>query len=207
MSGRGRLDPSCISLSLLKTALLPRGSACSRLPSPWPLLTATPSDTLLLSGVEYIVEEERQRNVSIGSVVTFFRNGKCQGKAFEDIWAEVYYPAASLYKAATVEFNFGPDFAFQPPADAQCRPCSDLAKAQMEAAAAGADGAGASGAAPDTSGSAAQTAATTASAEAGAPEAGAPEAGAESGAGAPAAEGEEGEEGEDGEEDEPMDEA
>ena len=45
------------------------------------------------------------------------------------MWAEVYYPAASLFRAATVTFNFGPDFAC-PPQDAEAaaaRPCSQLA--------------------------------------------------------------------------------
>ncbi len=37
-----------------------------------------------------------------------------QGVAFSDIWAEVYYPAISLYKSATATFNFGPNFAHPP---------------------------------------------------------------------------------------------
>lgn len=65
--------------------------------------------------------------------MTFYKNGVSQGTAFKDVWAEVYYPAASLYKAATVEFNFGPDFAFPPPADADARPACELAKPVDEA--------------------------------------------------------------------------
>lgn len=43
------------------------------------------------------------------------------------VWAEVYYPAVSLYKAATVEFNFGPTFAHPPPPAFEARPVSELA--------------------------------------------------------------------------------
>ena len=48
------------------------------------------------------------------SSISFFKNGKNQGVAFEDIFQGVYYPAASLYKNSTVEFNFGPKFKFLP---------------------------------------------------------------------------------------------
>ena len=67
-----------------------------------------------LKGVEYLVEEERDRVASHGSSITFYKNGVSQGAAFTDVWAEVYYPAASLFKAATVTFNFGPDFECKP---------------------------------------------------------------------------------------------
>lgn len=87
-----------------------------------------------LKGVEYIVEEERQRVVSTGSSVSFFKNGVSQGVAFEGVWAEVYYPAASLYKAATVEFNFGPNFKHPPPADVDARPLCELATPKEEPA-------------------------------------------------------------------------
>ena len=49
-----------------------------------------------------------------GSKITFFKNGKCQGTAFEDIYGGPYHPAASIYKNATVTFNFGPRFRFSP---------------------------------------------------------------------------------------------
>ena len=83
-----------------------------------------------LKGVEYIVEEEMKRTVSVGSSITFYKNGKTQSTAFTDVWAEVYYPAVSLYKASVVEFNFGPSFAFPPPSDLGSdvvKPVSDLA--------------------------------------------------------------------------------
>jgi len=79
-----------------------------------------------IKGVEYIVEEERERTPSVGSHIAFFKNGEPQGTAFEDVWAEVYYPAASLFRAAAVTFNFGPTFAFPPGCDA--RPVCELAK-------------------------------------------------------------------------------
>ena len=87
-----------------------------------------------LKGVEYIVEEERQRVVSAGSQLAFYKNGESQGVAFEGVWAEVYYPAASLYKAATVEFNFGPTFKYPPPADRDARPLCELATPKEGAA-------------------------------------------------------------------------
>ena len=44
-----------------------------------------------IKGVEYIVEEERERTPSVGSHIAFFKNGEPQGTAFEDVWAEVCY--------------------------------------------------------------------------------------------------------------------
>ena len=35
-----------------------------------------------------------------------YKNGEYQGIAFEDIYAGMYYPAVSLYKAATVRNGF-----------------------------------------------------------------------------------------------------
>ena len=66
-------------------------------------------------GVEYLVEEERARVPSVGSVIAFYKNGKPLGPAFTDVHAEQYFPAASLYRAACLTFNFGPSFAFPPP--------------------------------------------------------------------------------------------
>ena len=73
-------------------------------------------------------------------------NGQPQGTAFEDIWAEVYYPAASLFKAASVTFNFGPTFDF-PPADCDARPICELAN-PAAAPATTADASAAAAAAP-----------------------------------------------------------
>ena len=67
------------------------------------------------------------RTPSVGSSIAFYKNGQPLGPAFTDVWAEVYYPAAALYKAAQLTFNFGPAFAF-PPADAEgVAPMSSLA--------------------------------------------------------------------------------
>ena len=100
-----------------------------------------------LKGVEYLVEEERDRVSSHGSSITFYKNGVSQGAAFTDVWAEVYYPAASLFKAATVTFNFGPDFECKP-AGLDARPVSELAT-PPPAAADAAGGAGPSGSGGD----------------------------------------------------------
>lgn len=57
--------------------------------------------------------------VVLGSEITFFKNGICQGVAFKDLFGGRYYPAASLYtlpnqQSCEVKFNFGPDFEFFP---------------------------------------------------------------------------------------------
>ena len=54
-----------------------------------------------------------------GSKICYFKNGMCQGLAFEDILGGRYYPAASLYTMpnesnCVVKFNFGPNFNFFP---------------------------------------------------------------------------------------------
>ncbi|KAK1402773.1 Concanavalin A-like lectin [Heracleum sosnowskyi] len=50
-----------------------------------------------------------------GSEISFFKNGKCQGVAFKDLYGGRYYAAASMYTLpnqpnCVVRFNFGPDF-------------------------------------------------------------------------------------------------
>ncbi|CAL5423741.1 unnamed protein product [Camellia sinensis] len=54
-----------------------------------------------------------------GSEISFFKNGICQGVAFQDLCGGRYYPAASMYTLpnqpkCVVKFNFGPDFEFFP---------------------------------------------------------------------------------------------
>ncbi|KAJ8551345.1 hypothetical protein K7X08_000715 [Anisodus acutangulus] len=54
-----------------------------------------------------------------GSEISFFKNGVCQGVAFQDLYGGRYYPAASMYTLpdqpnCVVKFNFGPDFEFFP---------------------------------------------------------------------------------------------
>ena len=46
--------------------------------------------------------------------ISFFKNGKFQGYAFEDIWCGTYYPAASFYYGGCATANFGPDFRYPP---------------------------------------------------------------------------------------------
>ena len=105
-----------------------------------PPATVRTKQRINLRGVEYLVQEERERIPSVGSHISFFKNGVPQGKAFSDVWAEVYYPAASLFRAATVTFNFGPTFEC-PPQDekaAAARPVCESATPEGGAAAEGA---------------------------------------------------------------------
>ncbi|XP_074618385.1 set1/Ash2 histone methyltransferase complex subunit ASH2-like isoform X2 [Acropora palmata] len=57
------------------------------------------------------------------SQIKFYKNGVCQGVAWQDIYEGTYYPAVSLYKNATITLNFGPDFQF-PPTDEDFQPMS-----------------------------------------------------------------------------------
>ena len=63
------------------------------------------------------------------SGVSFWKNGSPLGLAFRDINAGTYYPSVSLYKGASVSFNFGPKFKF-PPSE-RFRPISDLVDEQQ----------------------------------------------------------------------------
>lgn len=49
-----------------------------------------------------------------GSKVSFFKNGKLEGVAFENLYEGTYYPAISLYKNVTIKANFGPRFRNPP---------------------------------------------------------------------------------------------
>lgn len=59
-----------------------------------------------------------------GSRVLFFKNGVCQGVAFENINGGAYYPSLSLHKSSTVSVNFGPNFKY-PPVDYKFRGVSE----------------------------------------------------------------------------------
>ncbi|XP_048581166.1 set1/Ash2 histone methyltransferase complex subunit ASH2 isoform X2 [Nematostella vectensis] len=61
-----------------------------------------------------------------GGQITFYKNGKCQGVAFENIFDGTYYPAISMYKSSVVSVNFGPDFQF-PPTDDDYQPMCERA--------------------------------------------------------------------------------
>lgn len=49
-----------------------------------------------------------------GSQIIFFKNGVCQGVAFNEIFGGPYHPALSLHKSSTVSVNFGPNFKYPP---------------------------------------------------------------------------------------------
>ncbi len=52
--------------------------------------------------------------------------GGARAQAYRDLWDGVYYPAVSMYYGGRVTANFGPRFAFPPPADAgPTRPMSE----------------------------------------------------------------------------------
>lgn len=64
-------------------------------------------------------DEKKMADPVPGSEIVFFKNGVCQGTAFEDIPGGRYYPAASMYTmpgepSSEVRFNFGPDFVLFP---------------------------------------------------------------------------------------------
>lgn len=50
----------------------------------------------------------------IGSKISFYKNGKFVGIAYEDIFEGFYYPSISLYKSCVVTVNFGSQFKFPP---------------------------------------------------------------------------------------------
>jgi len=60
-------------------------------------------------------------SVCTGSQIMGYKNGVCQGVAFENLHTGVYYPAVSLYRNVTVRLNFGPNFWAPPPPTVQYR--------------------------------------------------------------------------------------
>jgi len=73
---------------------------------------------------EMVEKAEKNLKTLNGSQIEFFKNGKSQGVAFENIFKGSYYPAISLYKNSAVALNFGPDFQY-PPETVNYRPMSD----------------------------------------------------------------------------------
>lgn len=61
-----------------------------------------------------------------GSKISFYKNGKAIGDAFEDIFGGFYFPTISLYKDCTVTVNFGPKFRY-PPEDPAVMPMARAA--------------------------------------------------------------------------------
>lgn len=72
---------------------------------------------------DLVDKAEKSLKPSPGSQIKFYKNGVCQGVAWQDVYEGTYYPAVSLYKNATVTLNFGPDFKF-PPKDEDFQPMS-----------------------------------------------------------------------------------
>lgn len=79
---------------------------------------------------DYVSEAEKNLQISYGSKVCTYKNGKYQGQLFSDIFEGVYHPSVSLYKNATVTINYGPTFKY-PPED--CGPYTPMSNAASEA--------------------------------------------------------------------------
>lgn len=61
------------------------------------------------------VQERLKSLISLnGSKIICFKNGQCQGVAFENIYQGPYFPTISLFKNVTVSVNFGPNFKYPP---------------------------------------------------------------------------------------------
>ncbi|XP_062515147.1 set1/Ash2 histone methyltransferase complex subunit ASH2-like [Corticium candelabrum] len=74
---------------------------------------------------DLVEKAEKSLSPLTGSKIIFFKNGKSQGIAWEDIYDGSYYPAISLYKNASVLMNFGPEFLYPPEGLTNYRPMSD----------------------------------------------------------------------------------
>ena len=62
--------------------------------------------------------KEEQLEVSNGSYIKFYKNGKLQGLTFNDIYEGKYHAAVSLYMQARCKVNFGgAPFKFKPETD------------------------------------------------------------------------------------------
>eukprot|EP00808_Paulinella_micropora_P003237 g71351.t1 len=80
-----------------------------------PASTLNPEEALKLQKEAQLKIEQQERAGILpleGSHITYFKNGVCLGKAFENVFAGTYYPAVALYMGAGAQFNFGPEFAF-----------------------------------------------------------------------------------------------
>ncbi|XP_076251400.1 set1/Ash2 histone methyltransferase complex subunit ash2 [Rhynchophorus ferrugineus] len=63
------------------------------------------------------------------SKIVNYKNGECQGVAFENIFQGSYYPTLSLHKNITVSVNFGPNFKYPPSTNEyKWRPMSEKAE-------------------------------------------------------------------------------
>merc|ERR1712002_1151726 len=69
-------------------------------------------------------ETEKSLKSLPGSKIVLFRNGVCEGVAWTDIFGGMYFPAVSIFKNATVQVNYGPNFT-HPPKDYTFKPMSE----------------------------------------------------------------------------------
>ncbi|XP_017227221.1 protein TRAUCO [Daucus carota subsp. sativus] len=82
------------------------------------LYTPTAPNIVWYKGQKYACAPDHKQDppkVIPGSEISFFKNGKCQGVAFKDLFGGRYFAAASMYTLpnqpnCVVKFNFGPDF-------------------------------------------------------------------------------------------------
>lgn len=63
---------------------------------------------------DHVQERLKTLTVLPGSKVLNFKNGECQGVAFENVYQGSYYPTLSLHRNVTVSVNFGPNFKYPP---------------------------------------------------------------------------------------------
>ena len=74
---------------------------------------ALPSTTIVSPKTQEELIKNLKRNT--GSKISYFKNGVCQGVAFQDVSHGIYYPAVSIY-SGSVFVAFGPPFTqFIPP--------------------------------------------------------------------------------------------
>jgi len=63
---------------------------------------------------DYVAETDKKLTPLKGAKIIMYKNGRSQGVACKDLFEGKYYPAASIYKNATIRFNFGPRFRCTP---------------------------------------------------------------------------------------------
>lgn len=86
-------------------------------------------------------EPPKKHEVLPGSQISFYKNGRFLGVAFEDLYEGFYYPSISLYKDCRVTVNFGPNFCHPPPQPDEgnlasnsllpWRPANDMAQIEL----------------------------------------------------------------------------
>ncbi|XP_059169038.1 set1/Ash2 histone methyltransferase complex subunit ASH2-like isoform X2 [Physella acuta] len=74
-----------------------------------------------------VSETEKTLKPAKGSKMMMYKNGKCAGVAFSDVFEGTYYPAVSLFRNTVVTVNFGPKFKY-PPKGMDYTPMSEAAE-------------------------------------------------------------------------------